>query len=106
MFARIRIVKTKVEGATVVPRRCVVEEGDKAFVYTIGQDDRASKTPVKTGVVMGDLVEITSGLAPGGKLVGRGIENVTQGQHVRVVGEGESVADAAREPTVASPSTE
>lgn len=106
MFARIKIIKTKVEGATVVPRRCVVEEGDKAFVYAIGPDDRASKTPVKTGLVMGDLVEITSGLAPGGRVVGRGIENVTEGQHVRALGEGENIPDAARQPAVGSPGTD
>jgi len=89
MFARIKILKYEKDKAVVLPARCVIEEGDKAFVYRIDPDGRARKTPVTAGVTMGDHVELVDGLKPGDTVVGRGIENVTQAQPVRVI------ADAA-----------
>ena len=85
MFARVKIVKYAKDKATVVRKRCVVEEGRATFVYLIGKDGRAQKTAVTTGIVMGRVVEIVAGLKPGDVVVGRGIENVTQGQPVRVM---------------------
>ncbi len=86
MFARVRIAKYRKDAAAVVPKRCVVEEGDKAFVFRI-IDGVARKTPVELGMASGLMVEILGGLEPGQQVVGRGIENVTEGQRVRVVGE-------------------
>lgn len=87
MFARVQIIKTQKPEAVCVPRRCVVEEGDAAFVYAIDEKQRARKTPVTTGVAMGRTVEITSGVKAGQRLVGRGIENVTEDQSLRVIRE-------------------
>lgn len=90
MFARVKIIKYQKANAVSVPRRCIVEEGDDAFVYLIGADKRAHKTPVRTGVTMARTVEIVSGLKPGQRVVGRGIENVTEGQPLRIIrGHGE-----------------
>ncbi len=86
MFARVRITKYRKDAATVVPKRCVVEEGDKAFVYRI-IDGVARKTPVEVGIASGLMIEILGGLEHGRQVVGRGIENVTEGQRVRVIGE-------------------
>ncbi|MFH1730685.1 MAG: efflux RND transporter periplasmic adaptor subunit [Planctomycetota bacterium] len=90
MFARVKIIKYQKAKAASVPRRCIVEEDDDAFVYLIGADKRAHKTPVRTGVTMGLTVEVVSGLEPGQRVVGRGIENVTEGQPLRIIrGHGE-----------------
>lgn len=90
MFARVKIIKYRKPKAASVPRRCIVEEDDDAFVYLIGADKRAYKTPVRTGVTMARTVEIVSGLEPGQRVVGRGIENVTEGQPLRIIrGHGE-----------------
>lgn len=101
MFARIEIVKYKKEDALVVPNRCIVEQGERRFVYRI--DGRtAHKQEVETGVVSGGVTEIRAGLEPGQRVIGRGIENVTEGQAVRVI-EGEAPApESVRPPPVTS----
>ncbi|MFW6159184.1 MAG: efflux RND transporter periplasmic adaptor subunit [Planctomycetota bacterium] len=101
MFARIEIVKYEKEDALVVPDRCVVEQGERRFVYRI--DGRtAHKEEVETGVVSGGVTEIRAGLERGQRVVGRGIENVTEGQAVRVI-EGEAPApESVRPPPVTS----
>jgi membrane fusion protein (multidrug efflux system) len=101
MFARVRIVKTQKPAAVVVPQRCVVEAGDATSVYRI-VDGVAKKTPVTTGVAMGQAVEIASGLEAGQQIVGRGIENVTEGQPVRVIEVTSEPAMATRTPAVGS----
>jgi membrane fusion protein, multidrug efflux system len=85
MFARVQIIKARKPEAVVVPRRCIVEEGKRSYVYTIDADSRARKVEVATGMVTGTKIEIVRGVEPGTQLVGRGIENVTQGQPVRVI---------------------
>ena len=87
MFARVKIVKYEKAEAVCVPKQCLVEEGEAAFVYLIGPDDKAKKVPVKPGIAMGRTAEILSGLQPGQRVIGRGIENVTEGQPVRVIRE-------------------
>jgi len=89
MFARVKIVKYEKAKAVCIPRRCLAEEDEAAFVYLIGTDDKARKTPVRSGIAMGRTVEILSGLEPGQRVIGRGIENVTEGQPVRVIREGD-----------------
>jgi membrane fusion protein (multidrug efflux system) len=101
MFARVKIVKYRKPDAVVVPNRCVVEAGDDTFVYRI-VGGVAKKTPVWTGIAMGTVTEITSGLAAGQHVVGRGIENVTEGQPVRVIGVTSEPATATRTPPVSA----
>ncbi len=100
MFARVKIVKYQKEGATVVPKRCVVEDGAKTYVYLIDPEGRAKKQKVTIGVVMGQWAEAVQGLKPGQKVVGRGIENVTEGQSVRVTRIGGATSEAERAPAV------
>jgi membrane fusion protein (multidrug efflux system) len=102
MFARIRILTYRKEKATVVPEHCLVRQSGDAFVYRITPDNRATKTPVKAGVVMEHWVEITGGLEPGQRVVGRGKENVTEGQPVRVIETGSVPKAVARPPAVSA----
>ena len=111
MFARVRILKYSKADAAVIPVRCVVEDGDKAFVYRIiheeigratPETDRAKKVPIRTGITMDLLIEVLDGLKPGDKVVGRGVENMSEGQPVRIIQTGGETPNAERPPAVSS----
>lgn len=74
-----------------VPESAVQYEGDQAYVFAIGtgpKGPRAQKRPVTVGVSDGDLVEVTSGVAPGERVVADGLNRVQDGQPVKVAGAG------------------
>jgi membrane fusion protein (multidrug efflux system) len=103
MFARITIVVYRKEEATVLPQHCIVRQGDDAFVYRITEDNRAAGTPVRTGVVMEHKIEIIEGVGPGDRVIGRGKENVTEGQPLRLIEAGPAPGAVTRPPTVSAP---
>jgi cobalt-zinc-cadmium efflux system membrane fusion protein len=56
-----------------VPRAAVVYEADTAHVWVVHNDNKTIELRyVRTGMVGGDLVQITGGLAPGEQVVTRG----------------------------------
>ena len=76
-------IESKTRMATAVPELSLVREGDTSFVYTVGSDLKAKRTPVKTGARDGNLVEVIEGLNVGDKIVTEGVVKLSDGATVR-----------------------
>ena len=84
-------VQQGVRTAPAVPEAAVQYEGEGAFVYRIATSTRGStaqRVEVETGAVEGGFVEILSGLNPGDRVVGSGLNRIQPGAPVSVAGAG------------------
>lgn len=72
-------------GALTVPQAAVVVRDGFSYVVRIGADNRAAPVKVQTGRVVGDQVEILSGVKPEDKLVASGGSFLAEGDLVKVV---------------------
>ena len=72
MFASFRIQTGDAVTAPGVPQSAIVYEGADAHVFIEGKDGSLALRPIHVGRVNGDLVEVTSGLAAGEKVVTSG----------------------------------
>ncbi len=86
-------ITSKTRTAPAVPELSLVREGDASFVYTLGPDQKAKRTEVKTGTRDGNLVEIVDGLQVGDKIVTEGVVKLSDGAKVRT---GKAKAGEAR----------
>ncbi len=69
----------------VVPMAAVRRDNAGSHVYRV-EDGKALRTPVRTGALLGDRVEILDGLAPGTRIVTRGFLGLADGRPVREAG--------------------
>ena len=51
-------------------------EGDNVFIYTVDQENKTKKTPIKTGYRSNGFIEILEGLSQGEKIVAEGLKKV------------------------------
>jgi len=90
MMIRVGVQHGQRIGAAV-PESAIQYEGDQAYVFALAsgpKGPRAAKRPVTVGVSDGGLVEVTSGVAPGERVVADGLNRVQDGQPVKVAGAG------------------
>jgi RND family efflux transporter MFP subunit len=66
-FATARI-NSGTMNATVLPESAVLADDDGSFVYVVGEDNKANRTPVTTGIATPQGIAITEGLS-GSELV-------------------------------------
>ncbi len=99
VIARARLEKQTVRDLVVIPRDAVVQgrTGDEVYVV---EADRARRRAVQLGPAQGLMVAVTSGLAPGERLVVRGQRELQDGSLVTVTetvgyGDGTSEDDPA-----------
>lgn len=71
--------------ALTVPQTAVVVRDGFSYVYRVGADNRVNQIKVQTGRVVGDEVEIQSGVAAQDKLVASGGSFLSEGDLVKVV---------------------
>lgn len=71
MFARVRLILDRVEGALLVPEEALVPEGRNQYVFRL-VDGKAEKVAVKLGHRMRGQVQITEGINPGDLVVTAG----------------------------------
>ena len=86
LFVKGRIITGKRINILSVPRAALLSwdvAAKKGDLFVV-QADTANRRTVQTGSVMGDFVEITSGLAPGDPVVTRGAFNLKEGDRVNV----------------------
>jgi multidrug efflux pump subunit AcrA (membrane-fusion protein) len=86
LFVQGRIVTGKRTGVLKIPRPALLSwdvAGKKGEVFVVNQDV-AKRRSVQTGTILGDQVEITSGLAAGDRVITRGGFNVKEGDKVNV----------------------
>jgi len=82
MFGRGRIALGTSSNGIVIAHRAVVERGALTSVWVLDKENIARMRLVKTGKVMGDRVEILSGLSEGDRVVVSGVEKITEGAKV------------------------
>ncbi len=84
MFARGEFELGSSSAMSVVQTALVVRDGFN-YVFRVGADKRVAQVKVQTGRLLGDQVEILSGLKPEDKLVATGGGFLSDGDLVRVV---------------------
>ena len=90
-------------GAMTVPQTAVVVRDGFSYVYRVGADNRVSQLKVQTGRVVGEQIEIQSGVKPEDKLVASGGSFLSEGDTVKVVSAAQSTSNAPIAPAASAP---
>jgi membrane fusion protein, heavy metal efflux system len=72
MFASFSIVTSGESESPAVPEEAVVREGDEAHVWVVERNNTLVLRAIRTGRINGGMVEVTSGVEPGERIVTRG----------------------------------
>ncbi|HKK72013.1 MAG TPA: efflux RND transporter periplasmic adaptor subunit [Candidatus Krumholzibacteria bacterium] len=94
MSAEVTVILEQRPGALTIPAESVFFQGQQAFVYTIGDDDTVSMTPIELGTRSAARVEVVSGLDAGQAVVRAGHQKLFPGARVMPVGGGDEEAGA------------
>jgi RND family efflux transporter MFP subunit len=81
-FGRIRAVTGTAKDAMLVPQRAVVETQGLYSVMVVGQDNKVSIRPVKTGERVGQMWIVTDGVKPGERVIVEGVQKAREGSVV------------------------
>ena len=87
MLLTVNVV-TEERDALMVPERVIVQVGDDAYVYVVGEENVARRQSVKLGKRQAGNVEIAAGLAPGDRVIMQGIIKLRDGAQVQLAGDG------------------
>jgi RND family efflux transporter MFP subunit len=82
-FGRVRVATRVEKNALLVPERSVVETQGSYSVVIVGEDNKASIRPVKTGERVRQMWVITEGVKPGEQVVVEGMQKAREGAVVR-----------------------
>jgi multidrug efflux system membrane fusion protein len=96
-FVNVRLRVRTVEDATTIPGAAVQRASFGTFVYVVEPGDTVTITRVTLGPQEGDRVAIAQGLEAGARVVIEGVDNLTEGARVEVVGAGPA-REAGRQP--------
>lgn len=77
-----------------VPLAALRQDTQGEYVYTIDAEGYARRTPVHSGMALGERIEIVDGLADGDRVITRGFINLAAGKPVKIV----ATADAPPTP--------
>jgi RND family efflux transporter MFP subunit len=80
----VEIVGEERKNVVVIPAAAIVSEEGEVFVMVAGPDNKAHKYPVAIGLSTRTLVEITSGLKAGDRVIVRGQDGLPEGATVAV----------------------
>ncbi len=84
MFVRADIVKEQVDNTLAVPFYSVISRNNEQYVY-IEEKGVARKRKVKLGIMEKWMVQITSGLNPGDRILVEGHRDVEDNQKIQVI---------------------
>ncbi len=85
MFVEVTVVVEQRPDVRVVPRQAVADRGGNSVAFLL-DGQRVSRRDVRLGLGDDSQVEILDGLALGDRIVVRGLETLTDGTRVRVIG--------------------
>jgi RND family efflux transporter MFP subunit len=85
MFVEVTMIVERRDEVPVVPREALTERGGRKVVFVL-QGQRVHRRDVVPGLGDDEIVEITSGIEVGERVVVRGLETLTDGTRVRVTG--------------------
>ncbi len=94
MLLTVSIV-TNPRQTLAVPELAIVAQGDRQFVFKLDEKNIANRVPVEVGMRKGGMVEVTSGLSRGDRIVADGVVKVRDDAEVRPVFPGETEESAA-----------
>jgi RND family efflux transporter MFP subunit len=83
MFVEVTLIGERRENVAVVPRRALTERGGRRVVFLL-RGQRVVRQEVVLGLGDDEFVEIREGVAPGDRVVVRGLETLTDQMFVRV----------------------
>jgi len=83
-FSRVTLESARVE-RLLVPFAAVKRDRDGNFVYRLDQQNKTHRAPVRTGIRIGDRIEILEGLETGQRIVSRGFLGLFDGKQVEPV---------------------
>lgn len=84
MFIRADVVKKRIDDTITVPFYSVISRNDQQFVF-VEENGVAKKRLVKLGIMEKWMVQITSGLKPGDRILVEGHRDVEDNQQVNVI---------------------
>jgi membrane fusion protein, multidrug efflux system len=82
MSANIEAVLSERMNALTIPTEAVFAEGDQTLVYVVRADSTVSRTPIKLGTRLADVVEVVEGLQEGDRIVRAGHQKLFDKAHV------------------------
>lgn len=85
MFVEVTVVVEQRPEVNVVPRESVAQRGGKNVVFVL-DGQRVTRRDVRLGLGDDEQVQVVEGLALGDRVVARGLETLTDGTRVRVIG--------------------
>ena len=83
MFASLELALTWREAAVVIPESALMSVGERTSVYVIDAESRAQPRPVKVGLRLPNLIEVTEGLQAGERVISEGVQKVRPGGMVK-----------------------
>jgi multidrug efflux system membrane fusion protein len=81
-FVNARLLQQEKTGVTLLPTAAVQRNTNDTYVYFIKPDNTVTIRSIKVGTTEGDESEITSGIAPGDKVVMTGVDKLQEGSKV------------------------
>jgi cobalt-zinc-cadmium efflux system membrane fusion protein len=72
MFANVTIYSAGDRAAPAVPKQALIYEGDQVRIWVAREDKSVELRQIKIGLINGNLVEVTSNLKPGERIVVKG----------------------------------
>ena len=85
MFVEVTIIADQRLDVPVVPRDSVARRGGRNVVFVLA-GQRVARRDVNLGLGDDEQVEVLAGIVPGDRIVVRGVETLTDGTRVRIVG--------------------
>ena len=82
MSANVSVILSQRPEALTIPTEAVFANGNQSFVYIVNADSTVAPAPVILGLQMSDVVEISSGLQEGMKIITAGHQKLFPGAKV------------------------
>lgn len=95
MSADVTVILGDRPDALTVPNEAIFFEGQQSFVYSIQPDSTVMRQAVALGTRLSDVVEITSGVAAGDRVVRAGHQKLFPGAKVNPIEEAPASSDGA-----------
>jgi membrane fusion protein (multidrug efflux system) len=77
-------IKLNQPNALIIPLKCIIEEQDRTFVYVVDSNQKVRRKSIVIELQLGRLAIIKSGLKPNDLVLFEGIQNVKEGDSIRV----------------------
>jgi multidrug efflux system membrane fusion protein len=105
-FVNIRLIADVLTDATVIPTAAVQRGAPGTFVYLIKPDETVTVRPIQLGPAEGERVAVSSGLAPGDRVVTDGADKLRDGAKIRLRDESGAAPPPAAPGDASNPSSQ